>query len=320
MSRPRGSRTAPSSSRTRPPPSLDAALARRSLTGRRRPRAMPRAGGIERSWARCDVDPVACHQSVARGAHIDAGDVRRRVMSHHYDEGRKAYTEGKARHDNPYDINSEDWARWMDGFDQAATEAEYGYAGRRARASPSNGRAPVHGARHAHGCEQRGPRPRPTVRPSGGPRSGATGPQLSPRIKAGWKTTLRGAASGPRSIRSTSSRSASLVMSAIGCSVRVRRGRRPTDARMVSVDAIDTSFGHDSPRSASARMTSERHDAVTGDIDRGGTVGARQEFAGHGIGHVPLETRRCGCARARARGRAPPSLQEAVEASPSVVR
>ncbi|WP_156421033.1 hypothetical protein [Aureimonas sp. AU22] len=47
-------------------------------------------------------------------------------MSHHYDEGRKAYTEGKARHDNPYDINSEDWARWMDGFDQAATEAEYG--------------------------------------------------------------------------------------------------------------------------------------------------------------------------------------------------
>lgn len=46
-------------------------------------------------------------------------------MSDSYDEGMKAHADGKARHDNPHDISTEDWARWMDGFDQAETEARY---------------------------------------------------------------------------------------------------------------------------------------------------------------------------------------------------
>ncbi len=44
-------------------------------------------------------------------------------MTAQHQEGRKAYEEGKTRHENPYDINTEAWSCWMDGFDQAATEA-----------------------------------------------------------------------------------------------------------------------------------------------------------------------------------------------------
>lgn len=38
-------------------------------------------------------------------------------------EGREAYAAGKPRHENPYDVNAEQWHCWMDGFDQAVSEA-----------------------------------------------------------------------------------------------------------------------------------------------------------------------------------------------------
>lgn len=44
-------------------------------------------------------------------------------MTAQHAEGRKAHDEGKARHENPYDINTEAWNCWMDGFDQAVSEA-----------------------------------------------------------------------------------------------------------------------------------------------------------------------------------------------------
>ncbi|WP_156421006.1 hypothetical protein [Aureimonas sp. AU22] len=44
-------------------------------------------------------------------------------MTEQHEQGRKAHAEGKARHENPHDINTENWSRWMDGYDQAATEA-----------------------------------------------------------------------------------------------------------------------------------------------------------------------------------------------------
>lgn len=40
------------------------------------------------------------------------------------EEGRTAFQAGTPRHENPYNIENYDWTAWMDGFDQAQTEAE----------------------------------------------------------------------------------------------------------------------------------------------------------------------------------------------------
>ncbi|ALN75716.1 hypothetical protein [Aureimonas sp. AU20] len=45
-------------------------------------------------------------------------------MTPQHREGQAAHDEGKDRRGNPYDVNSNEWMDWMDGFDQAATEAE----------------------------------------------------------------------------------------------------------------------------------------------------------------------------------------------------
>jgi ribosome modulation factor len=44
-------------------------------------------------------------------------------MTVQQDEGRKAHADGKSRRDNPYEVNSTDWSYWMDGFDQATSDA-----------------------------------------------------------------------------------------------------------------------------------------------------------------------------------------------------
>lgn len=76
-------------------------------------------------------------------------------------------------------------------------------------------------------------------------------------------------------------------MSAIGCSVRVRRGRRPPMPGMVSVDAIDTSFRHDSRRSASTHMTPS---AITSWRHRSQRAGwCPPAVSAHGIGDVHAE-------------------------------
>lgn len=46
-------------------------------------------------------------------------------MTVQHDEGRKAHEDGQSRRENPYDINTEAWSCWMDGFDHAATRAVY---------------------------------------------------------------------------------------------------------------------------------------------------------------------------------------------------
>lgn len=39
-------------------------------------------------------------------------------------EGQTAHDKGEHRRSNPYDVNSNEWMDWMDGYDQAATKAE----------------------------------------------------------------------------------------------------------------------------------------------------------------------------------------------------
>lgn len=81
------------------------------------------------------------------------------------------------------------------------------------------------------------------------------GAQLSPTTSDGAKTTVRGFDVSLPLMRSTSNRTASLVISATGCSVLVKRGLTPPRPAIVSVDAMDTSCGQRRPRSAKARIT-----------------------------------------------------------------
>lgn len=53
-------------------------------------------------------------------------------MTRASEQGREAQHRGGHRHDNPYDVDSNEWADWMDGFDQATVEAE-----RRAERAPA---------------------------------------------------------------------------------------------------------------------------------------------------------------------------------------
>ena len=75
-----------------------------------------------------------------------------------------------------------------------------------------------------------------------------TGVQLSPTTSAGWNTTWRGVGGALALMRPISMRKASLTMSLIGCSVRVRRGRRPPIPGMVSVEAIEMLPGVEATR------------------------------------------------------------------------
>lgn len=46
-------------------------------------------------------------------------------MTQQHREGRSAHGEGKHRRDNPYSINTNEWMNWMDGYDQAASDAQF---------------------------------------------------------------------------------------------------------------------------------------------------------------------------------------------------